>query len=169
MIEWIALIVVLAVAAFVVIVYNGLIGVRNRVDNAWSQIDVQLKKRVDLVPNLVNTVKGYAKHERETFEKITAARAAMAGAKSVGEKAEASNMLTGALKSLFAVVENYPELKANQNFLQLQDELTGIENKIAYARQYYHNEALEKINHFPAAERDAQSDDLPLAHFKSRN
>jgi len=119
--------------------YNTLVRKKNRVKNAWSQIDVQLKKRADLVPNLVETVKGYAKHEKGTFEQVTKARTAYLNAGSVGEKAKATNMLTGALKSLFAVAENYPDLKASKNFMLLQEELSGIESKIAYARQFYND------------------------------
>jgi len=128
-----------------VIVYNGLIGLRNQCENGWSQIDVQLKRRNDLIPNLVETVKGYAAHERGTFQAITEARAAMANAKTVKEKAEADGLITGALKSLFAVVENYPQLKANENFMQLQEELTTTENKISYSRQFY-NDAVMKYD-----------------------
>jgi LemA protein len=127
----------------VILIYNGLITVRNRVDNAWAQIDVQLKKRHDLVPNLVETVKGYAKHERTVFENVTKARAAMVSAGSIKEKAKADSMLTGALKSLFAVSESYPDLKANENFKMLQEQLDGIESKIAYARQFYNDNVLE--------------------------
>lgn len=122
-----------------ILFYNRLINLRNRVENAWHQIDVQLLKRADLIPNLVETVKGYAKHEKEVFEKVTQARASMTQAGTIKQKADATNMLTSALKSLFAVVENYPELKANQNFLLLQEELSGIESKIAYARQFYND------------------------------
>jgi len=122
-----------------IFIYNRLINLRNRSENAWYQIDVQLLKRADLIPNLVETVKGYAKHEREVFENVTKARASVTQAGTVKEKADATNMLTNALKSLFAVVENYPELKANQNFLLLQEELSGIESKIAYARQFYND------------------------------
>ncbi|KPK99269.1 MAG: hypothetical protein AMJ90_09605 [candidate division Zixibacteria bacterium SM23_73_2] len=122
-----------------ILVYNRLINLRNRVENAWHQIDVQLLKRADLIPNLVETVKGYAKHEKEVFEKVTQARASVTQAGTIKQKADATNMLTSALKSLFAVVENYPELKANQNFLLLQEELSGIESKIAYARQFYND------------------------------
>lgn len=127
------------VAGVLFFVYNRLVTLKNRVDNAWAQIDVQLKKRNDLVPNLVETVKGYAKHEKGVFENVTKARAAIMGAGSVEEKAKASNMLTGALKSLFAVAENYPKLEASKNFLLLQEELSGIENKIAYARTAYND------------------------------
>lgn len=126
-------------------IYNGLISMRNRCDNAWAQVDVQLRRRYDLIPNLVETVKGYAKHEREVFEKVTEARTRAINAGTVKEQGEAENMLTGTLKSLFAVVENYPELKANQNFLLLQEELAGTEGKIAYARQFY-NDSTMKLN-----------------------
>ncbi|MFH1403280.1 MAG: LemA family protein [Candidatus Altiarchaeota archaeon] len=125
-----------------ILVYNGLVQSRNRCENAWSQIDVQLRRRNDLIPNLIETVKGYAAHEKETFENVTAARAAMANAKSVKDKATADNLLTGALKSLFAVAENYPQLQANQNFMKMQEELTTTENKIAYARQFYNDSVL---------------------------
>lgn len=134
------------IGLLVAFIYNRLVVHRNKVDNAWSQIDVQLKKRFDLVPNLVETVKAYAKHERETFTLVTEARAKMASAKGVDEVAQANNMLTQALKSLFAVAEAYPELKANQNFMMLQEELAGIESKIAYARQFYNDSVLEYNN-----------------------
>ncbi|MCX8197420.1 MAG: LemA family protein [Candidatus Micrarchaeota archaeon] len=127
---------------FFLFTYNYLITLRNRIDNAWSQIDVQLKKRADLVPNLVETVKGYAKHEKELFNEVTRARAASISANTVAEKAQADNMLSQTLKSLFAVAENYPTLKANENFRLLQEELSGIENKIAYARQFYNDNVL---------------------------
>ena len=117
--------------------YNSLVRFKTRVQEAWSQIDVQLKRRIDLIPNLLETVKGYAKHEKGVFENVTKARAAMLGAKTVKESEEADNMLAGALKTLFAVAENYPDLKASGNFKELQDELTDTENKIAYARQFY--------------------------------
>jgi LemA protein len=131
-----------------VVLYNSLVSMRNRVENAWAQIDVQLKRRHDLIPNLVETVKGYAAHEKETFDAVISARsAAMAGqeAGNVAQTAQAENMLTGALKSLFALSEAYPDLKANQNFLQLQEELTATEDKIAYARQFY-NDEVRKYN-----------------------
>jgi len=124
---------------FVIGIYNRLITLRNRSDNAWAQVDVQLRRRYDLIPNLVETVKGYAKHEASVFEKVTEARSKAINAGTVKEQGEAENMLTGALKSLFAVVENYPDLKANQNFLMLQEELAGTEGKIAYARQFYND------------------------------
>lgn len=134
--------------ALIIAIYNRLIVLKVRTDEAWAQIDVQLKKRTDLVPNLVETVKGYAAHEKAVFENVTKARAMLQSAGGdVGKTAEANNLLTGALKSLFAVVENYPELKANQNFLNLQIELTGIEEKIAYARQFY-NESVRMYNEY---------------------
>lgn len=134
--------VVVLLVIFLVVGYNGLVRRRNRIDNAWSQIDVQLKRRYDLIPNLVETVKGYAAHERETFEKVVQARAAAIGAQTVHDQAEAENVLSGALKSLFAVAEAYPDLKANQNFLNLQEELTSTEDRIAYARQFYNDSVL---------------------------
>ena len=133
---------VLLVLAFIVI-YNGLVALRNRVKNAWAQIDVQLKRRYDLIPNLVETVKGYAKHEKGVFEEITKARSNAMNAQGVANKAEAEGMLTGALKSLFAVAEAYPDLKASTNFMQLQEELSGTESKIAYARQFYNDSVME--------------------------
>ncbi len=134
---WIAILVVLAL--FVIITYNSLVVKRNQVKNGWHQIDVQLKRRYDLIPNLVETVKGYAAHEREVFQKVTEARASALGAKTVGDAAKANNQLTAALKTLFAVAEAYPELKANENFLRLQEELSATENKIAFARQFYND------------------------------
>ncbi|HLC80017.1 MAG TPA: LemA family protein [archaeon] len=132
--------------------YNGFVQLKNRIDNAWSQIDVQLKRRFDLVPNLIETVKGYAKHEKETLKMVTEARSAITKAGNLKQKADAENMLTGALKSLFAVSESYPTLMANQNFLMLQEELAGIESKIAFARQFYNDSVLTyntKTESFP--------------------
>ncbi len=120
-------------------VYNGLVNKKVETENAWSQIDVQLKRRHDLIPNLVETVKGYATHERETLEKVIAARNAAVNARGVAEQAQAENALTGTLKTLFAVSEAYPDLKANQNFLKLQEELTATENRIGFARQHYND------------------------------
>jgi LemA protein len=143
----IVLLVIIVILAIIVIsMYNRLVVLRNRIENAWSQIDVQLKRRADLIPNLVETVKGYAAHEKEVFQRVTEARAALMGAKGVKEQGEANNMLTGALKTLFAVAENYPELKANQNFMMLQEELSGTESKIAYARQFYNDTVLKYDN-----------------------
>lgn len=130
--------VVLAAVA-VAAMYNRFVTLRNRIDNAWSQIDVQLRRRYDLIPNLVETVKGYAAHEAGVFEKVTQARAAAINAQGVEAQGQAENMLSGALKSLFAVAEAYPDLKANQNFMMLQEELSGTEGKIAYARQFYND------------------------------
>lgn len=143
---WGVIIIVFFILLFLVLVYNGLIRARNTIDNAWAQIDVQLKKRADLIPNLVETVKGYAKHEREVFEKVTQARASMLKAQSIGDKAKASNMLTGALKSLFAIAEAYPQLRASENFKALQEELSDVEGKIAYARQFYNESVLDYNN-----------------------
>jgi len=137
---------------FIVAVYNGLIRLRNAVKNAWSQIDVQLKRRHDLIPNLIETCKGYMEHERGTLENITKLRNLAAGAKSVGESAQAEGELTQALSNFFVVVENYPDLKANQNFLSLQEELTSTENKIGFARQLYNDTVMRfnnKIQVFP--------------------
>jgi len=133
--------------------YNSLVTLRNRVKNAWSQIDVQLNRRADLIPNLVESVKGYATHEKGVFEKVTQARSAVMSAKTVNQSQEANNMLTGALKSLFAVAENYPDLKANQNFLELQQQLAETEDKIAYSRQFYNDTVLmynNKCQMFPS-------------------
>ena len=142
---WIILIILAVAAVFVVGIYNGLVQLRNRCENSWAQVDVQLRRRYDLIPNLVETVKGYAKHESETFQKVTEARAQAINAGSVKDQGQAENMLSGALKSLFAVSENYPELKANQNFMMLQEELAGTESKIAYSRQFY-NDTVMKFN-----------------------
>ena len=139
---------------FAVGIYNSLVGLRNQVDNAWSQIDVQLKRRHDLIPNLVETAKGYMQHERGTFEAITQARAAAAGAKTVKDSAAAEGMLEQAIGRFMLVVENYPDLKANQNFLALQEELTSTENKKSFARQAYNDSALgynNKIQMFPSS------------------
>ena len=126
--------------------YNGLVTLRNRVREALSQIDVQLKRRSSLIPNLVEAVKGYAKHEKEVFENVTKARSALIGASSLGQKAQANDMLTGALKSLFAVAEAYPELKASDNFKQLQDEISDTETKVAASRQFYNTNVLDLNN-----------------------
>ena len=157
MYEWIIgiilLVIIIGIIAYVVSLYNSLVNLRNRVKNAWSQIDVQLKRRTDLIPNLVETVKGYAKHEKTVFENVTKARSNLMGAQTVKENAEANNMLTDALKSLFAVAENYPELKANENFLELQGQLEETENKIAYSRQFYNDTVLmynNKVQMFPS-------------------
>ena len=145
--------VVVLLVVFVIGMYNALIRLRNQVDNAWSQIDVQLKRRHDLIPNLVETARGYMKHERGTFEAITKARSQAMGAKTVSEAAKAEGALGEALSKFMLVVENYPDLKANQNFLSVQEELTGTENKIAFARQSYNDQTLffnNKIQMFPS-------------------
>jgi LemA protein len=147
--EWlIPLIVIVVIAVFVVGIYNGLIGRRNRVDEALSQIQVQLKRRHDLIPNLVNAVKGYMQFEQKVLTDVTNARAAAvtAGAQGVAAQAQAENMLTSTLRSLFAVVENYPELKANQNVLALQEEITTTENQISFSRQHYNASVLDYNN-----------------------
>ena len=156
----IALVILLALVALVVVlilfvigIYNALVRLRNQVDNAWSQIDVQLKRRHDLIPNLVETAKGYMKHERETLEAITEARSQAMGAKTVTDAAKAEGALGEALSKFMLVVENYPDLKANQNFLQVQEELTSTENKISFARQSYNDQVLffnNKIQMFPS-------------------
>jgi LemA protein len=142
----ILVIVVLAVLFFV-FSYNGVIRLRNRVDSAWSQIGVQLERRHDLIPNLVETVKGYAAHERQTLEEVVQARNSAVQAQQAGpaQQAQAENVLTGALRQLFALSENYPDLKANQNFLNLQEELTATEDRISYARQFY-NDSVQKFD-----------------------
>lgn len=152
-----ALLIILGIVAllviFVIMTYNSLVSLRNRIENAWAQIDVQLKRRYDLIPNLVETVKGYAAHESETLEKVIQARNMAMSASGVEGQAQAENALTGTLKSLFALSESYPDLKANQGFLQLQEELTGTEGRIAYARQFYNDSVFKyntKIQSFPA-------------------
>lgn len=148
----IVLIVLGVVAFWLIFTYNGLITLRNRVDEAWSDIDVQLKRRYDLIPNLVNTVKGYATHEQQTLEKVIAARNAAMSATNPHAKAEAENALSGTLKSLFALSESYPDLKANQNFLNLQNELTDTENKILASRRFYNGNVRDfntKLQVFP--------------------
>ncbi|MBP6929714.1 MAG: LemA family protein [Candidatus Moranbacteria bacterium] len=149
----ILLVIAVGVLVWLVVMYNGLVGLRNRVSEAWSDIDVQLKRRYDLIPNLVNTVKGYATHESGVFEQVTKARSQAMQAGSTHDKAEAENMLSGTLKSLFAVAEAYPDLKANQNFLELQRELSDTENKIQASRRFYNGNVLElnnKIEMFPS-------------------
>lgn len=138
--------IIVIIGLLIVKYYNDLVNGRNRVENAWSQIDVQLQRRNDLIPNIVETVKGYASHEKETFNQVTQARASMANATTVQEVAEANNNITEALKSLFAVSEAYPDLKANQNFIELQQELSDTEDKISYARQFYNDTVLKYNN-----------------------
>ncbi|MDH7601694.1 MAG: LemA family protein [Armatimonadota bacterium] len=146
--------IVAVVVIWVIATYNRLVALRNQIDGAWAQIDVQLRRRYDLIPNVVETVKGYASHEKEVFEKVAAARSAVMQAKGIEEQAQAQNMITQALKSLFAVAEAYPELKANENFLALQGELANTENQIAQTRELY-NELVARYNtliqSFPAS------------------
>ncbi len=149
---WIILVLAGVLIIWIIAIYNSLITLKNRVDEAWSDIDVQLKRRYDLIPNLVETVKGYAAHERELFEKVTEARTRAMGATGAKEKAEAENMLSQTLKSLFAVAENYPQLRASENFAKLQDELSDTENKIQAARRFYNGNARDfniKLQVFP--------------------
>ena len=153
----IALIVILVLVGAVVFgvigIYNALVALRNQVKNGWSQIDVQLKRRHDLIPNLVETTKGYAAHEKETLENLTKARSQAIGAEGVGAKSKAEGALSGAIGRFMMVVENYPDLKANQNFLSLQEELSSTENKIAFSRQNYNDQVLffnNKIQMFPS-------------------
>jgi LemA protein len=153
LIVWIILAIVVLAGIYALITYNGLVSLRNRIENAWAQIDVQLKRRYDLIPNLVETVKGYASHERDTLEAVIQARNTAMAAEGPHDQAEAENMITGALKSVFALSEAYPDLKANGNFLNLQEELTGTEGRIAYARQFYNDTVFRyntKIQSVPA-------------------
>jgi len=139
---WIGVGALVLALAWGVWAFNRLVSLRNRVDNGWSQIDVQLRRRYDLIPNLVETVKGYAGHEREVFEHVAEARSRAAGTQGVADRAGAENQVTAGLRQLFAVVENYPDLKANTNFLALQEELSATESKIAYARQFYNDQVM---------------------------
>ncbi len=146
LIIYILLGIVVVLALWVLVTYNSLITLRNRVREAWSQIEVQLKRRSSLIPNLVETVKGYAKHEKGVLEEVTKARSVLMGAKNPQQAAEADNMLTGALKTLFAVSENYPQLRASENFKQLQDEISDTETKVAASRQFYNTNVLDYNN-----------------------
>jgi len=140
------LVIIVVLALWAVSMYNSLVRYRNEISNSWAQIDVQLKRRTDLIPNLVETVKGYASHERETLERVIQARNMAVNATNLEDRVQGENMLSGALKSLFAVAEQYPDLKANQNFLALQEELTSTENKVAFARQFYNDRVLTYNN-----------------------
>ena len=164
------IIVVVLVLLFFVAQYNGLVRLRNRIDNAWSQIDVQLKRRHDLIPNLIETVKGYAAHEAGTLEKVVQARNAAMSATGPEQSAAAENVLTGALKSIFALSEAYPDLKANQNFIALQEELTSTEDRISYARQFYNDSVLKydnKIETFPSNTIAGMFSFKPREYFKT--
>ena len=168
MTNWILIIVMVLVIIFIVYtfihMYNRLVSLRNRVENSFAQIDVQLKRRNDLIPNLVETVKGYASHEKEVLEEVTRARGNVMNASGVKETSDANNQLTGALKTLFAVAENYPDLKANSNFQQLQDQLNDTEDKIAYARQFYNDTVLMYNN---ACQQFPSSMLAKIFHFKT--
>ena len=149
---WIFIVIIVAIVLIAIFLYNSLIRSRNQVDEAWSDIEVQLKRRYDLIPNLVNTVKGYAQQESSVLEKVTEARTRAMGAQTVAEHQKDENMLSGALKSLFAVAESYPDLKSNQNFMQLQSDLTDTENKIQAARRFYNGTVRDfntKVQVFP--------------------
>jgi LemA protein len=165
LVVWVVVAVLVVLLAWTVFTYNRLVALRNRVENGWSQIDVQLRRRYDLIPNLIETVKGYAAHEREVFERVTDARTHAMGAAGVEDQASAENAVTAGLGRLIAVAENYPDLKANQNFLALQEELIGTESKIAYARQFY-NDQVARLNtliqKFPANVVSG------LGHFESK-
>jgi len=150
---WVILGILAVIVLWIIFTYNGLVKLRNRTKEAWADIDVQLKRRYNLIPNLVETVKGYATHEREVFEKVTEARSKAMGAKDTKEKSQAENMLSGTLKTLFAVSENYPQLRASENFLELQKELRDTEDKIQAARRFYNGNVRDlniKIESFPA-------------------
>ena len=150
---WIILVVVVLIIVAIIGIYNGLVTARQKVENAWSQIDVQLQRRFDLIPNFVETVKGYMTHESETFEKIAQLRTSWANSSSVGEKANLDGELTSALKTIMAVSENYPDLKANQNFADLSEELRNTENKISFSRQFYNDSVTmynTKLEVFPS-------------------
>lgn len=153
MIGWIILAIVVVIVLYVIATYNNLKTLEKRVGNGWSQIDVQLQRRFDLIPNFVETVKGYMKHESETLEKVTALRTSWANSQTVADKAQIDNQLSGALKTIMAVSENYPELKANQNFSELSEELRNTENKISFSRQFYNDTATRyntKLELFPS-------------------
>lgn len=140
---YIVLGIIVLVILYLWLTYNGLITKKLRVDEAWAQIDVQLKRRADLIPNLVETVKGYAKHEKSVFEEVTKARSALMSAQTPAQKADANNMITAALKSIFAVAEAYPQLRASENFKDLQEQLTDTEDKVSYSRQFYNNVVMD--------------------------
>ncbi len=143
--SWIVWIVLILIAAWVIATYNGLVALKNQIENAWKQIDVQLNRRYDLIPNLVETVKGYMKYEQDTLQKVVEARSKAMAASGVKETAEAQNALTQSMGRIFALMENYPELKADQNVLRLQEELATTENQLAFARQYY-NDVVMRFN-----------------------
>jgi LemA protein len=168
----IIIVIVVLLAIVFVAMYNGLVRLRNRIDSAWSQIGVQLERRHDLIPNLIETVKGYAAHERQTLEGVVQARNAAIQAKDAGpeQQAQAENVLTGALRQVFALAENYPDLKANQNFLALQEELTTTEDRISYSRQFYNDSVLKydnKLETFPSNTIAGMFGFKPREYFKA--
>ena len=153
LVVWVVVAILVVAVVAGIVVFNRLVSLRNRVDNGWAQIDVQLRRRYDLIPNLVETVKGYAAHEREVFEQVTQARTRAIDATSMPDQAQAENQITRGVRQLFAVAENYPDLKANQGFLALQEEITGTESKIAYSRQFYNDQVMRMntlIGSFPS-------------------
>ncbi len=168
---WLWLIIIVAVLVlYIVLKFNQLVSYKHRINNAWSQIDVQLKRRYDLIPNLINTVKGYVKHEKTTLKELTDARTKIMGGSSMAEKAKASNQISAALKTIFAVAENYPNLKANENFKMLQEELAGTESKIAYARQFYNDNVLslnQALESFPTNMIGSVFSFKPREYFKA--
>ena len=168
----IIIVIVVLIAIVFIVSYNGLVRLRNRIDSAWSQIGIQLTRRHDLIPNLIETVKGYAAHEKGTLEGVVEARNAAIQAQSAGpeQQAQAENVLTGALKSLFALAEAYPDLKANQNFLSLQEELTSTEDRIAYSRQFYNDSVMKydnKIQSIPSNLIAGMFNFAPREYFKA--
>ena len=167
---WVLLGIVVFLVLFIVFTYNKLVRLRNQIDASWSQIDVQLRRRYDLIPNLVETVKGYAAHERETFENVTRARQQAIAAEGIENQAQAENMLTAALRQLLAVAEAYPDLKANQNFLALQEELTATEGRIAFSRQFYNDRVLvydNALEQFPSNTVAGLFNFEPRAYFEA--
>ena len=170
MVIWIVIGIVVLLVVVLVLIYNRLVRLRNRIDAAWSQIDVQLKRRYDLIPNLVETVKGYAAHERETLEAVIKARQQAVDARGIEDQAKAENFLTQTLRSLFAVAEAYPQLQANENFLALQEELTGTEGRIAFSRQFYNEQVLaydNSIEVFPTNVIAGTFNFRPRAYFEA--
>lgn len=160
---------VIVIGGWAIVLYNRLVGLRNMVQNSWSQIDVQLKRRFDLIPNIVATVKGYAAHEKQVLENVTQARSMVVGAQTFAERQQGENMLAGALKSLFAVVEAYPQLQASQNFIQLQKELSDLETKIAFARQFYNDTTMKyntSLQTFPDNLIAGMLGFAPIAYFE---
>ena len=167
---WVLVGIVVFLVLFLVFTYNKLVRLRNQIDASWSQIDVQLRRRYDLIPNLVETVKGYAAHERETFENVTRARQQAISAEGIENQAQAENMLTAALRQLMAVAEAYPDLKANQNFLALQEELTATEGRIAFSRQFYNDRVLvydNALEQFPSNTVAGLFNFEPRAYFEA--